>query len=220
MTRNKPVYRNILFDLDGTLTDSALGVTRSIRYALKKYGIEANPADLTAMIGPPLQEAFQKIYGFSRDQAYQAVEYYREYFREKGIFENQLYQGIPELLSQLQSDQRRIFLATSKPTIFAEKVLDHFSIAKYFTLVIGSNLDGSRVAKTEVIEAVCKLSGGLDRKETVMVGDREQDVIGAQAHQIDTIAVAYGYGSIQELKAVKPMAIAGTVAELRNLLLA
>jgi len=146
------------------------------------------------------------------------VEYYREYFRNKGIFDNQLYPGITEMLKQLNENNCQLYIATSKPTVFAKQILQHFKIEQFFQLVIGSNLDGSRVTKSEIIGTVKELAGGLNRDETVMVGDREHDIIGAQAHNLYTIGVAYGYGSLEELKTVQPTAIAGSVAELSILL--
>ncbi len=219
MNRIHRLYRKILFDLDGTLTDSGPGIINSVSYALNKYGIRANNEELTAMIGPPLQQSFQIIYGFSNEKASEAVEYYREYFREKGMFENQLYPGITEMLKELFENNRQLYLATSKPTVFARQILQHFKIEYLFDQVVGSNLDGSRVVKPEIIGAVSELTGGLSRDETVMVGDREHDIIGAKAHELDTIAVTYGYGSLEELKSVQPTVVVSSVAELSELLL-
>jgi phosphoglycolate phosphatase len=211
-------YINALFDLDGTLTDSAEGVTRSIQYALKMYNISAEADELRAMIGPPLQLAFQRKYGLSEPEAYQAVEYYRDYFRDKGIYENRLYPGIAEMLVNLEQKGMQLFIATSKPTVFARRVLEHFEIDRYFKLIIGSNLDGTRVQKAEVIKAVLNEAGGLEPENTVMIGDREHDIIGAHANNLDSIAVAYGYGRLDELKAAKPSAIVHSVRELAEAL--
>jgi len=211
-------YRNVLFDLDGTLTDSAEGVMNSIKYALSQYGITSTPDELKSLIGPPLQHSFQKLYGFTEQEAQQVVEHYRDYFREKGILENRLYPGIPELLRTLKEHNCQIYLATSKPTVFAERVLANFRIDSYFDEIVGSNLDGSRVLKAEVIAEVINRAGGMIAAETVMVGDRREDVIGAKAHHFDSISVSYGYASSEELAAAKPDAIAGTVAELQELL--
>lgn len=212
-------YNNILFDLDGTLTDSAEGVTRSIRYALQKFGIESRPDDLKSFIGPPLQQSFQIHYGFSEDKALQALNYYRDYFREKGIFQNKLYPQVAETLEELAASGIKLFLATSKPTVFAETVLQNFKINNFFRLVVGSNLDGTRVEKSEIIAFVLKQMGTLDRAETVMVGDREHDIIGARACGLDSIAVTYGYGSLSELTSAGPTHMADSVPELRALLL-
>lgn len=211
-------YVNILFDLDGTLTDSADGVTRSVQHALKMYNINASTDELKPFIGPPLQLSFQEVYGFSEPEAYRAVEYYRDYYRDRGIYENRLYPGITEMLIKLQQNGMQLFVATSKPTVFARKVLKHFSVDRHFKLIIGSNLDGTRVQKAEVIEAVLDEAGDLPPEATVMVGDREHDIIGARAHNLDSIAVSYGYGPLEELIAAKPSAIVHSVRELTDTL--
>ena len=211
-------YVNILFDLDGTLTDSAEGVTRSVQHALKKYNINATADELKPFIGPPLQLSFQEVYGFSEPEANRAVEYYRDYYRDRGIYENRLYPGITEMLIKLQQNGMQLFVATSKPTVFARRVLEHFGVDRYFKLITGSNLDGTRVLKAEVIEAVLNEAGGLPSETTVMVGDREHDVIGARAHNLDSIAVSYGYGPLEELVAAKPSAIVHSVRELTETL--
>ncbi len=207
-------HANVLFDLDGTLTDSADGVTRSVQHALKMYNITATTDALKPFIGPPLQLSFQEVYGFSESEAYRAVEYYRDYYRDKGIYENRLYPGITEMLIELQQSGMQLFVATSKPTVFARRVLEHFHVDQYFKLITGSNLDGTRVQKAEVIEAVLHEAGGLLPETTVMVGDREHDIIGAHAHNLDCIAVSYGYGPLEELVAAKPSAIVHSVREL------
>jgi phosphoglycolate phosphatase len=212
-------YKHILFDLDGTLTDSAEGVTRSVQYALQKFGLESTPQELQPFIGPPLQQSFQNHYGFSENKARQAVSYYREYFREKGIFQNRLYPSVKKMLERLSAGGARLYVATSKPTVFAEKVLQLFRIESFFELVVGSNLDGTRVDKAEVIGYLLEQIKPLDKTETVMVGDREHDILGAKACGLDSIAVTYGYGSPAELSAAGPTAIARSVPELTELLL-
>lgn len=211
-------YANILFDLDGTLTDSADGVTRSVQHALKMYNISATTDELKPFIGPPLHHSFQEVYGFSEPESYRAVEFYRDYYRDKGIYENRLYPGITEMLIKLQQKGMQLFVATSKPTVFARRVLEHFGIDRYFKLITGSNLDGTRVLKAEVIEAVLIEAGGLQPETTVMVGDREHDIFGARAHNLDSIAVSYGYGPLEELVAAKPSAIVHSVSELADTL--
>jgi len=211
-------YANILFDLDGTLTDSADGVTRSVQYALKMYNINTTTDELKPFIGPPLHYSFQEIYSFSEAEAYRAVEFYRDYYRDRGIYENRLYPGIAEMLIKLQQKGMQLFVATSKPTVFARRVLEHFGIDRYFKLITGSNLDGSRVQKAEVIEAVINEAGGLEPETTVMVGDREHDIFGARAHNLYSIAVSYGYGPLEELLAAKPSAIVHSVRELAETL--
>ncbi len=207
-------YVTILFDLDGTLTDSAEGVTRSVQHALKMYDIKATLDELRPFIGPPLQLSFQEVYGFSEHEAYRAVEYYRDYYRDRGIYENRLYPGITEMLRNLQQKNFQLFVATSKPTVFARRVLEHFDLDRCFKLITGSNLNGTRVQKSEVIEAVLNEAGGIKPDHTVMVGDREHDIFGARANNLDSIAVSYGYGPLEELVAAKPSAIVHCVREL------
>lgn len=194
------MIKHILFDLDGTLTDPGAGITRSVQYALKKYGIEVD--DLTGLypfIGPPLKESFQKFFGFDQAEAREAVAAYREYFSERGIYENQLYQGVAEMLERLRSAGQTLLLATSKPTVYAEKILRHFKIDEYFQFISGSELDGSRTDKAEVIEQALEQSRVSDRTRAIMVGDREHDVIGAKKAGLAVIGVLYGYGDREEL---------------------
>lgn len=147
------MYQTVLFDLDGTLTDPGAGITNSVAYALEKYGIHnTDRSQLYKFIGPPLRESFGQFYGFSKEQAEEATAYYREYYKDKGIYENRLYQGIPELLQMLADAGATLLVATSKPEQFACRILDYFSIRKYFTYVAGATMDGSRSKKSEIIE--------------------------------------------------------------------
>ena len=194
-------YDVFLFDLDGTLTDSSVGITKSVIYALKKYGIEEeDQKKLYAFIGPPLTESFQKFYGFSAEQSIEAVEYYREYYREIGIFENKVYEGMKETLRHLKEKGKRLMVATSKPEPFARRIIRHFGLASYFEYVAGMELDGGRGTKAEVIAYALQSCGIDDRGKTVMVGDREHDVIGAKKEGLDCIGVLYGFGSREELE--------------------
>ncbi|MEI3802464.1 MULTISPECIES: HAD family hydrolase [Chitinophaga] len=207
-------YANILFDLDGTLTDPKTGITKSVQYALAKAGIaEPDLQKLLPFIGPPLQQSFIEYYGFTESQAWEAVSAYREYFKVTGIYENEQYAGIPELLTALRSQGRRLFVATSKPKVFADIVIRHFNLEPYFTAVYGSELDGTRADKAELIRYVMS-EQQLDAGNTVMVGDRKHDIIGAQKNQLPSIAVGYGYGSTQELRDASPDYIFNTVNEL------
>lgn len=212
-------HKFILFDLDGTLTDPGLGITNSVLYALRKYHIQVSRrSDLYKFIGPPLHESFENYYGFSKEKAKEAVEYYREYYREKGIFENSLYYGIEDLLKELQSNGKILLLATSKPEIFAKQILSHFNIAEYFSFCAGSNLDGSRTKKDEVIAYALKNSDILNLSDAVMVGDRMHDIIGAKQNHIDSVGVLYGYGSREELEQNGAESIAETVENLKYIL--
>lgn len=212
-------YDVVLFDLDGTLTDPKVGITRSIQYALAKFKIDEPYVDkLIAFIGPPLVESFKVYYGFDDRQAWEAREYYREYFAVKGIYENAVYPGIPALLSALSRQGKRLMVATSKPTLYAEEIVKHFGLAPFFELVAGSHMDGTRTDKLEVIEYVITHLSGVARERIVMVGDRKYDIIGAQKAGVDSLAVVYGYGELAELKQEKPTYIAHTVAELAGML--
>lgn len=213
----------LLFDLDGTLTDPKLGITTCVQYALHSMGIEEPDLDkLEPFIGPPLKESFMNFYNMDEARAEEAVAKYRERFQDIGIFENKLYKGIPEMLRTLQS--RGIFLAvaSSKPTVFVERILEHFNIAKYFKVVVGSELDGTRVDKAEVVqEALNQLFAykPVRKAEVYMIGDRKFDVEGAKALRIESVAVTYGYGSMEELKAAKADYIVQSVEELQSFLL-
>ncbi|MBO5197164.1 MAG: HAD family hydrolase [Lachnospiraceae bacterium] len=213
-------YTTVLFDLDGTLTDPKVGITSSVAYALKSFGIAVEDLDsLRPFIGPPLKESFMVYYGFSDEQASEAVSKYREYFSVTGIFENEVYEGIPELLSALKCAGRRVILATSKPKIYAEQILEHFGLAKYFDYVAGSELDGTRVKKAEVIDYALAQVGIADRSCAVMVGDRLHDILGAKETGLPSIGVLYGYGNRPELETAGADRIAADVAELERLLL-
>jgi phosphoglycolate phosphatase len=213
-------YDVLLFDLDGTLTDPKLGIINSIQHSLKYFGIfETDEDRLTEFIGPPLIESFMKYYCFNEDKARLAVVKYREYFADKGIFENQVYLSVPELLEELFDSGKNLVLATSKPIIFARKVLDYFQLSRYFRFAAGSNLDGTRTKKSEVISYALKESELKAGSNVVMIGDRKYDIIGAKETGIDSIGVLYGYGSRQEMKNEGPTHIADTVGSLRTILL-
>lgn len=212
-------YEYILFDLDGTLVDSGTGITNSVMYALKKYGIDVNDrSELYKFVGPPLYGSFENYYGFSKVEAVTAVEYYREYYKDKGIFENLLYNGIEVLLKKLQDSGRTIILATSKPAVFAKQILEHFDIAKYFTYIAGSNLDGTNIKKDEVIQCAMESCGITDLSKIIMIGDREHDVIGAKKTGVGSIGVLYGYGNRNELEQAGADFIADTVDDVWSIL--
>lgn len=213
-------YDVILFDLDGTLTDPQVGITKSIQHSLKYFGIiEEDLNQLIKFIGPPLKESFMEYYGFDNDKAVLAIEKYREYFAVTGLFENEVYPGIPELLADLFDNGKKLIVATSKPTEFSQRILDHFGLSKYLSFIAGSNLDGSRTRKGEVISYALKQCGLEANARVVMVGDRKHDAIGAGENGIDSIGVLYGYGSRHELEKEDPTYIVESVRDLRNLLL-
>lgn len=208
---------NFLFDLDGTLTDPGLGITNSIMYALDKYGINADRNTLFRFIGPPLRETFMNHFGFSREKSEEAVGFYREYFEKRGMFENMLYPGIPELLSGLHSNGKKLMVATSKPEPYAVQILEHFRIAGYFVLITGSRMDGSMISKSELISYICRHTGSV-QSETVMIGDRVYDIDGARSNGILSVGVKYGYAEPGEIEGAEPEYIVNDVAELASLL--
>lgn len=214
------MYDVIMFDLDGTLTNPKVGITKSVQFALNKMGIQEQDLEkLTPFIGPPLIPSFKEFYSMNDEQAKQAVHYYRERFSTVGLYENAVYLGIQELLEQLKSQGKTLIVATSKPTVFSVKILEHFGLRDYFTAVIGSNLDGTRVEKNEVIEFALSELSDYDSTKVIMVGDRKYDIIGAKKNDIDVVGVGYGYGGLDELKEAQPTYIVSTVKELQELLL-
>ncbi len=211
---------NILFDLDGTLTDPMIGITKSVQYALRSFGIiEDSLEKLTPFIGPPLKGSFQKVYGFSDEKADEALRKYREYFSVTGMFENKVYEGIPALLAKLKDSGKKVFLATSKPEIYAKHILEHFNLSTYFDFVGGSLLSGERVEKPDVIQYVLE-QNQLKKEESIMVGDRSFDIIGGHSKGLFSIGVLYGYGSRAELEEAGADQIAQTVDDLEKLIFA
>lgn len=195
-------YDIFFFDLDGTITDSAQGITNSVIYALKKYGIEEEDyGKLCKFIGPPLTDSFQEYYGFSKERSEEAVGYYREYYKDKGIFENRVYEGFEEVAKKLRESGKTLVVATSKPEPFARKIIDYFGLAEYFDYVAGMELDGRRGSKEEVINYALKACRIKDKRRVLMIGDRRHDVAGARAAGIDCAGVLYGFGTKEELKA-------------------
>ncbi|AUC91179.1 phosphoglycolate phosphatase [Streptococcus suis] len=213
------MYQTILFDLDGTLTDSGQGILNSVAYALEKMGIEEpDTANLNRFIGPPLYESFSRFYQLSPEDTQSAVDAFRVYFKEKGMFENQLYPGIIPLLEELRTAGKTLVIATSKPEIFAKQILEHFGIAHYFDVIAGASLDSSRISKADVIgHAINQLEAFP--KHAVMIGDREHDIEGARMHQLPAIGVLYGYGSKQEFEKAGATMIVETVQDLKKVLL-
>ena len=207
-------FSTILFDLDGTLTDNGEGITNSVAYALKKFGITPPPREeLNKFIGPPLREYFAQNY-VGEDKADLAVEYYREYFAPHGIFENVVYDGIPELLATLRSMGCTLAVATSKPEIFAEKIAIHFDLAKYFAVIAGSDMEGTRIKKADVINYCLQRLNNPDPNTILMVGDREHDILGAKTVGLPAIGVTYGYGSRQELEQAGALSVINTPLDL------
>ena len=209
-------YQNVLFDLDGTLTDPREGITRSIQYSLSKMGIdEPDLRKLEHFIGPPLLQAFMEFYGFSEAQAWEAVGFYRERFSVTGLYENRVFDGVTPLLEALVGQGRQLYIATSKPQIYAREIARHFDFAKHFKVIYGSELDGTRTNKVELI-AHLMAEQGLDPAQTVMIGDRKHDLIGASENGLDAAAVGYGFGSFEELNSHAPTYHFETLDELHQ----
>jgi len=213
-------YNVLLWDLDGTLTDSKEGITRSVQYALERLDYPLPEVDdLDWIIGPPLKESFKTLLQ-TTDEAFldRAILIYRERYEEIGLYESIIYPGIPELLHQLKENGCSHLLATSKPRVFAEKILQHFLLDSYFSVIMGSELNGQFVDKDCLIAEVLKKMPVGSRSKTVMIGDRSYDVNGARANNIDVISVGYGYGTSEELRVASPDHIVQSVTELGDLL--
>ena len=203
----------ILFDLDGTLTEPAEGITNSVCYALKKFGIESKPENELRFIGPPLHKSFQMFYGMNEEDSFKAVDYYREYFAPKGIYENRLYDGMAEALDKLIFKGYTLAVASSKPEVFVRQVLEYFQIADRFEVITGSELNGERTDKAEVVaEALRRLDAVAD--DCCMIGDRSHDIEGAHKCGVLAAGVLWGYGSREELKAAKADAIFESIEQM------
>ena len=213
-------YQHLLFDLDGTLTDPGEGITNSVAYALDKFGIKVNDrTQLYPFIGPPLIESFMRFFSFSRADAERAVTYYREYFSETGIFENRPYDRIHETLECLRAAGKHLYLATSKPDVFAKRIVERFDLASYFDYLAGASLDEKRSEKWDVIRHALSSCPQIIPSQAVMIGDRMHDVIGAKKTGLDSIGVLWGYGSQAELAVEGATYIVKTQDELTGLLL-
>lgn len=209
----------ILFDLDGTITDPKIGITKSFQYALQHFGIQVDNLDaLEPVIGPPLKKSFSEFYHLPEEQIESAIEKYRERFSTVGLYENEIYDGMENLLKELSEAGYTLEIASSKPTVFVEKICEHFKIKQYFTHIVGSFLDGRRGEKEEVVEEAIRLSKATP-DHIIMVGDRIYDVIGAHKKEIAVIGVSYGYGGRKELEEAGADVIVDTVEQLRQELL-
>ena len=214
-------YNTILFDLDGTLTDPAEGITKSVAFSLDAYGVPYKSLDaLRPFIGPPLREQFMKYTGFDVNTGEAMVEKYREYYAVTGIYENKVYDGIPEMLETLKKAGKTLAVATSKPERFAKIILEHFNISHYFDICAGANIDNTRTDKAEVIQYAIEILNKNSKSDgIVMVGDRMHDIIGAKKNSIECIGVTFGYGSVEELENANADIIVNSVTELCNTLM-
>lgn len=210
------MYKAILFDLDGTLTESGEGITKSVQYALEKLGKPEEDLDaLKVFVGPPLMEQFMKYADLDEETARRAVEIYRERYSTIGIFENRPYPGVAHMLEELKKKGYVLAVASSKPEYFVKKILAHFELEGYFEEAVGSEMNGSRTNKTEVIEeTLSRLHLENHRDQVLMVGDKEHDILGARKAGVECLAVSYGYGTMEELTEAKPLQIADSAEEV------
>ncbi len=211
-------FDTLLFDLDGTLTDSTEGILNCLIYAIERMGFEV-PEDTNIFLGPPIRQSFAEFLGMNGEQVDEAVRIFRERYSDTGLFENRVYDGIPGMLERLKSGGKRLMVATSKPQVYAVRIFERFGLAQYFEIVGGAELDGSRDYKDEVIEYVLAKAGITDRSTVLMIGDRRQDVLGAHKTDIECMGILWGYGSMEELTQAGADYIARTPQEAADMLL-
>ena len=220
LAHNQFMFDYLFFDLDGTLTDPAQGITNSFKYALNYFGCEIpDYQTLCTFIGPPLNDTFKNLLHFEEEKIPEAIKKYREYFAEKGLFENSVYPGIPELLDSLKQAGRKLVVATSKPEDFSVRIIEHFGLAKYFENVCGSLHDTTRTTKDEVIEVAIERNHITDKSKVLMIGDRKHDILGAKKVGLKSCGVLFGYGNLEELKTAGADFIANTVADIKTICL-
>ena len=213
-------FKYILFDLDGTITDSGEGITKAVQYSLKYFDILVeNIDDLRKFIGPPLRDSYIKFYGFDNEKAELGIIKFREYYADKGIFENKLYDGIVTVLEELNKNNKEIILATSKPELYAKQILKHFNIDKYFSVIAGADFEETRVNKSDVIKYALNQVHIENLSEAIMIGDREHDIIGAKENNIKSIGVLYGFGDVIELTQARADYIVKNTTDLLNIIL-
>lgn len=211
-------YDTFLFDLDGTLTDPGEGIVNSLLYSLSRMGVQETDRDkLLTFIGPPLVDSFVNWYGFDDDQVVKAIAYYREFFRDKGLYQNVKFDGVETILENLEKHGKNMFIATTKPTVFAERIADRFDFSRYFIEIVGSELDGRRTKKDEVIKTIFDRHD-LEKHRTIMIGDRLHDIVGAKKNGIDSVGVGYGFGSREELEDAGADFYVDSIYELQVLL--
>ena len=211
-------FDTLLFDLDGTLTDSAEGILKCLINAVEKMGFEV-PEDTNKFLGPPIRQSFAEFIGMNEEQIDEAVRIFRERYSTVGLFENRVYEGIPEMLERLKNGGKRLMVATSKPEVYAVRILERFGIAPYFEIVGGAELDSSRDYKHEVIEYVLAKANITDRSRVLMIGDRRQDVLGAHKTGLKCMGILWGYGPIEELNGAGADFIAETPVKAADMLL-
>lgn len=220
MSDSRFPYDLVIFDLDGTLTDSKVGITRSVQHALAHFGIAVeNLDDLTHFIGPPLRDSFLEAYGFDDEQILTATRVYRDRYATVGLLENDMFPLAPTLLQAVAATGATLAVASTKAEPYVHRILEHFRLDHYFAVMGGASLDHTIGTKAQVIGRVLEaLPAPVDPSRTIMIGDREHDIHGARHHGIETIAVRYGYARPGELEAAEPRAIAETMEDIATLL--
>lgn len=211
-------YNTLIFDLDGTLTDSAPGILNCYRHTLSVMGFD-EPDNIMSVLGPPLYDSFAQLCGMNEVQVNEAVRIYRTRYADTGLYENNVYSGIPEMLRQLKNNGKSLLVATSKPEVFAIEILERFRLAEYFDVIGGADINGSRNEKCEVIEYVLDRAGISDRNGILMIGDRYHDINGAKKCGIPCMAVLWGYGSYEELTQHGAEIIANTPQEAADIII-
>ena len=213
-------YDNILFDLDGTITEPVMGITNAIIYALDKYDIKVEErSTLHKFIGPPLRDSFKEFYSFDDAKAEEAVGFYREYYAKDGVLENDIMPGIKEALVTLKDGGCKLYVATSKPELYAKQILENLGLIQYFDIVAGSTMDGTRDKKELVIEYLLNQIDNLNREKTIMIGDRKFDIEGAISCNLHHMGVTFGYGSREELEKSGAMYIADDASDMCKIIL-
>lgn len=211
-------YNTLLFDLDGTITDSAEGILNCVRYALSEMGMD-EPADLMRFVGPPLCVSFPSFCGMNEEQTQEAIRLYRSRYSVTGLFENRVYEGVPEMLNRLIKGGKRLITATSKPEIYSVRILEKFGLADCFEFIGGAAADGTRDTKENVLKYVLKRAGITDTSDVLMIGDRKHDIIGAHSLNIECMAVLWGYGDMAEFTEYKADYVVSQPDELADILL-
>lgn len=215
-----PQFTHILFDLDGTLTNPRLGIGNSLKYALRQMQIDGYSNEiLEHFVGPPLQDGFKNLFGMNERNTDLAVEHFRAYYGEKGLYENEPYQGIGELLEELHLSGKRVYVVTSKLEKYAQKLMRHFEFDRYIDDLQGAEYTGKHSGKGQLIEQLMERNRIQAAASVVMIGDTHYDLIGAKENEISSIAVGYGFGTQESLKGCNPDYLVGSVDELAELLL-
>lgn len=210
------MYQAVLFDLDGTLTDSSEGITKSAQKALHHFGIDQySLEDLKVFIGPPLVETFPK-FGIPADRVEEAIRVFRSYYLERGKFENKPYPGVIRMLEKLQKQDMTLMVATSKPEKTAREILHHFAMDQYFDRICGASFDHSREKKDQIIDYALE---GMNRQQVLMVGDTIYDIIGANKQHVSSVGVAWGFGNTQDMLDEGALAVVSTVDELADFII-